>query len=98
VRDDPEQPWAKLGAPAEASERAMRSQEALLGGLACLIATPDPQVRSPIRDLLVQAHKLLEGRRVTAPGRFDPFALEQWTALHLCHSYTAVRRAVPPDP
>jgi hypothetical protein len=95
IAHDPQQPRPKLSAGAEPAERPMRTQEALLGGIAGLIGVADHQVRGAISHLLVAAHELLEGRRIAASGCLDPFVLEQWTALHLCHPYTAAPVAVP---
>ena len=95
IGHDAEQPGPEFGAGSKAAQRRMRPQESFLGGVACLIGVADDQVRGAVGDLLVAAHQLLEGRRVAASCRFDPFALEQWTALHLCHPYTARVTVVP---
>jgi hypothetical protein len=73
----------------------MRAQESVLGSVSRLIGIAHDEVGGPEGNLLVVAHELLEGRRVATPGRFDPFTFEQWTALHLCHPYTAGRWSVP---
>ena len=73
----------------------MGAEESVLRRIPGLIGIADDQVGGPERDLLVLAHELLEGRRITASSPFDPFAIEQWTALHLCHPYTGRSGLVP---
>ena len=73
----------------------MCPEEAILCRVPGLIGIADNQVGGPEGDLLVLAHELLEGRRIATSSPFDPFAIEQWTALHLCHPYTAGAVPVP---
>ena len=82
VRDDAQQPGPKRRAAAEAAERAIGLDEAVLDGLLGVGGAPAEQVGGAKGESLVSAHDGLPRAKVAPLGALDELRVVQWSVHH----------------